>query len=346
MSRYNVAVVIANYNGEAHLRRLLPTLRQQTYTSVRLVLVDNGSNDGSLAYTRSFWPDAVSIANTINTGFSKANNQGIVRALEDASIQYIATLNNDTIVDREWLAKLVDVLERNLSVGAVASKVLSMDDTNVFDSAGDFLVAGTVRVRKRGYAEIDNGQYDRPDEPFSVGAVAALYRREALEESTCAGEFFDEDFGSYIEDIDISWRMRLCGWRLWYEPKALVYHKGFSTSRSISSEYPYRLTVRNRILWCIKALPVSLFLLLVKEYVYGIYTVIRRGYTPPALRTTKSGQKPFFTVSNTVRLGAWALWQSCILLPAMMRKRRWLFSRKKISVADMREIFRTYVIYD
>jgi len=180
-----ISVIIANLNGERYLADCLTSLFAQSFRDFEVIVVDNGSTDGSLNLFRKDFPWVKVIALAENTGFARANNTGF----EASSSEYIATLNNDTIVDSGWLQALYDAAKNDHTVGMVASKILLGREGREIDSVG-MLIYPDGMSRQRGHNEADNGQFDDSREILFPSACAALYRRVMLEEIG----FFDEDF--------------------------------------------------------------------------------------------------------------------------------------------------------
>ena len=221
MSRsVSASVVIPNLNGARWLEGCLEGLAKQRHSGFEIIVVDNGSTDDSRDVVRRRCPDATLVALSDNHGFAAAANAGIVAARG----RYIALLNNDTVPEPAWLGQLVEALDTNPpDVGAVASKMLSMDDPLIVDDAGDSLSWSGASC-KLGHGE-PASSYVRSTEVFSVCAGAALYRRTFLDE--LGG--FDERFFAYLEDLDLGVRGRLAGYRYLFVPDAEVLHKGQGT---------------------------------------------------------------------------------------------------------------------
>jgi len=212
-----VSVIIPNWNGKDYLRECLSSALNQDYDNFRVILIDNGSTDGSVEFVRNSYSEVEIIALDKNYEFAKANNIGIKKALEEGA-QFIALLNNDTKVEKNWLSELVRVMESNSKIGICASKMLKMDNPQILDSTGHAFIDGIIR--DRGSGELDRGQYDTKLEVVGGCAGAALYRREMLDEIG----LFDEQFGFNYEDVELSWRAYRYGWKARYVPQAIVYH--------------------------------------------------------------------------------------------------------------------------
>jgi GT2 family glycosyltransferase len=241
-----ISVIIPNWNGAHHLPICLEALRRQTHPHFEVIVVDNGSRDGSLALLEQDYPEVKVVALAQNLGFAGGVNAGI----RQAEGEIIALLNNDTEADPHWLMALHQALAANPQAGMVASKVLLFDRRNIFHSAGDFYgVDG--RPGNRGVWQVDEGQYDNLTEVFGACGAAAAYRRSLLDEIG----LFDEDLGSYCEDVDLAWRAQLAGFRCVFAPKAVVYHRLSATGGGPIASY---YTGRNFIYIIIKDYPAAL----------------------------------------------------------------------------------------
>ncbi len=235
-----VVVIVLNWNGQHFLERCLSALRAQAFQDFAVVLVDNGSTDGSVDFVRERFPTVEVIANPENRGFAAANNQAI-RATRS---EFVATLNNDTEADPRWLEELVRVAEREPQVGMCASKMLFADQPDVINSAGIAIDRAGIAWDWRG-GERDNPEEQEPMEVFGACAGAALYRRAMLEEIG----LFDEDFFAYLEDVDLAWRAQWAGWQARFIPTARVLHYHSGTARE-GSPFKNRLLGRNKV-WLI-----------------------------------------------------------------------------------------------
>jgi GT2 family glycosyltransferase len=228
-----VSVIIVNWNGRELLRECLEGLRRQVYRDFSVILVDNGSRDGSTAFVSENYPEVSIVALPDNRGFAAANNV----ALQTVETEFVALLNNDAVPEALWLKSLVEALEEHPQAGMAASKMLFYDRPEVIDRAGDgYTIAGTGLMRGRGKPA---DGYGKQEWVFGACAAAALYRMAMLRDIG----FFDEDFFLLYEDVDLSFRAQLKGYKCLYVPEALVYHKGSSSivhDSSISVYYGHR----------------------------------------------------------------------------------------------------------
>ncbi len=210
------SVIIPHWNGRHHLDDCLNSLRRQTMSDFELILVDNGSTDGSQEYLRDNFPEVRLLELGENRGFTGACNAGYAAA----EGEFVLLLNNDTEVVEDWLANIIDAFRRNPRVGVIASKMLLFDQRDHFHTAGDFYRLDG-RPGNRGIWQKDQGQYDQEELVFGACGGAAAYRRAMTEEIG----FLDDSFYFSCEDVDISWRAHLAGWDVLYLPTAVVYHK-------------------------------------------------------------------------------------------------------------------------
>jgi len=210
-----VSVIIVNWNGKQHLEECLDSLSKQTFKAFETILVDNGSVDGSTEFVETNFPGVKIVRLDKNEGFCRGNNIG----LQHARGNFIALLNNDTLVDMNWLEELFKAMTKHYHVGICASCIVNYYSRDVLDTAGDgFDLCGV------GY-KIGEGmpvtKFQKERYVFGACAGAALYRRSMIDEIG----FFDERFFALGEDLDLSFRARLAGYKCLYVPGAIVYHK-------------------------------------------------------------------------------------------------------------------------
>ena len=234
-----MTVVVVNWNGREYLGACLAALQEQTRSPDEVVLVDNGSTDGSTELVARRFPQVRVIGSETNLGFAGGCNLGVRAARGD----YVATLNPDTRPEPGWLAALVGAMDADPSVGMCASLMLFMETPDVVNSAGvavDVLGIAWDRLGGQPVAAASEQQ-----EVFGACGGAALYRRSLWEQ--LGG--FDEDFFMYLEDVDLAWRARAAGWRCLYVPAARVYH-AHSASAIEGSAFKDYLKARNKV-WLI-----------------------------------------------------------------------------------------------
>ncbi|HUS93939.1 MAG TPA: glycosyltransferase family 2 protein [Patescibacteria group bacterium] len=222
------SIIIPNWNGLQHLETCLAALMKQTTSDIEVIVVDNGSNDGSTPYIRQNFPTILLVELGENRGFTGACNAGYTVARG----KYIILLNNDTEVDPEWLGQLLGAFDRHPDAGILASKIMLFDRRDYFHAAGDFYRLDAI-PGNRGVWQKDTGQFDTEEQVFSACGAAAAYRRDMLDEIG----FLDDRFYFSCEDIDLGWRAHMAGWKAIYVPTAVVYHKLKATGGSITGSY-------------------------------------------------------------------------------------------------------------
>lgn len=256
-----VSVIVVNWNRKDYLRECLRSLERQSFRDFEVIVVDNGSTDGSAEMVeREFGGGAALrvrvLRNPDNRGFCAANNQGI----EASRSPYVALLNNDAEADPAWLGEMVKAMEERPEAGMIACKLLMWDDPRRIDKAGH-LIYPDGQNRGRGSGELDRGQYDQVEEIAWPDGAACLYRRAALEE--CGG--FDEDFFMFGDDAELGLRLRIAGWKCYYVPTATARHRR-GGSAAVGSAYRLRMIERNRVLLALKLFPWRLLALNVPYY--------------------------------------------------------------------------------
>jgi GT2 family glycosyltransferase len=296
-----VCVVIPTWNGRELLDAALASVARQT-VAADVVVVDNGSTDGTTAHLGEVWPGVSVVALEGNRGFAAAVNAGVAAT----SCEYVALLNNDMELDPEWLSSLVAALDADPGAGSAASKLRMLREPGVLDGAGD-LVTWYGATWRRGHGESDRGQYDAPGVVASPCAGAALYRRQALE----AVGGFDERFFAYLEDADWGLRAQLAGWRCLWVPSAVAYHLGGATSRRMG-DLETELIARNTLALVLKSWPAER--LVVWSPVIAAYQA--------------------YVLARAIRAGTWNAvlrgWGAAIRgLPATLRARREVRARTR-----------------
>lgn len=243
-------VVIPNYNGIKYIDNCLRSLYGGTKIP-DVILVDNGSEDGSKELVREKYGKVRMIEFEENTGFSSAVNAGI-RA---ASTEYVLLLNNDTEADETMVENLEKALEKEPKAFSAGARMLRMDAPELLDGAGDLYCAlGWAFARGK---DKPSDAYEKPCRIFSACAGAALYRREVFGEIG----YFDENHFAYLEDTDIGYRANIYGYYNIYVPEAKAYHAGSAVSGSRHNAFKVRLSSRNSIYLVYKNMPLLQILL-------------------------------------------------------------------------------------
>jgi len=326
-----VSVIIVSWNGKDLLAECLDSLFAQRFRDFEVIVVDNGSRDGTTAFLRERYPKVVVVGLAENKGYAGGNNAG----LQEARGAFIVLLNNDTKVDPAWLGSLVKTAQQEPGSGMWASKILTYDDPGLIDNVGHLIYPDGL-ARGKGRLERDRGQYELHAEALWPSGCAGMYRKEMLDETG----WLDEDFFAYADDVDLGLRGRLAGWKCTYVPEAKVYHK-YSASSSAYSPLKAFLVERNRIWVLLKYYPLEL--ILISPY-YTLKRLVLQLFGALAGKGAAgkfSRQYSVFTASG-ILLKAWFL--ALAGLPRILGQRR-AFSRKtKINRRELYRLFREFRI--
>lgn len=242
MKNIKSTIVIPNLNCERYLMNCLQSLKQE---SAHVIVVDNGSTDGSYQMVVERFPEVETIRFSENTGFCKAVNAGI----KAARTEYVIFLNNDTVVEPGFVKELERVMERNENIFSASAKMLSMQDRDIIDDAGDLYCAlGWAYAVGKGRPQKD---YKKSRFIFAACGGAAIYRMSILEQIG----LLDENHFAYLEDIDLGYRAQIYGYRNVFAPRACVYHAGSASSGSRYNSFKVDLTSRNSVYLIYKNMP-------------------------------------------------------------------------------------------
>jgi GT2 family glycosyltransferase len=332
-----VAIIIIHYNTPHFLKTCLDHIIKQTYKNIDIYFIDNDSPDKTgLNFVKKEYGSPKAnlkgkaihiIPNKENLGYAKAANQGIHQATD---ADYIVITNPDIIYSPTYFEKIVARAEKavhkqNMPLAGITGKVLKYDfenkkPTRIIDTIGLYISRGG-RIKDGGQGHEDKGQFDEEKEVFGISGACPLYRKEALEEVRYKDEYFDEDFFMYKEDVDLSWRLQLLGFKFLYYPKALAFHgrgtgvlkrdsvKETFKNRKRLSKFQRTYSFRNHHLMLFKNLTLgnhikNFFHLAARNVSSLLYTLV---YEPFVLKSLVEYMK---------------------LLPKMMRKRRHLMKKK------------------
>jgi GT2 family glycosyltransferase len=318
-----IGVVIVTWNGKKHLERMLPSIfAQKLHAPMTVVIIDNGSRDGTVAWLSSSYPMVHAVALTENRGFAGPNNIGFSYLLKNPDIKYIACINNDTVLPEDFFFRLVSFAEKmkknNNRVGALQTKIVSFDDPTVVDSVGITIDPGMSAINE-GQGEKDQGQFEAAKEIFGATASAVIYTREALDAVFLNhGAYFDADFFAYQEDVDLAFRLRLLGFSAWYVPGPPVLHVHSATGRSYSPFKSYHIH-RNTLYMIVKNMPGFLLITGLASFIakYGALIGSLRKERGPSYELSKKTGIPGMA---GIALKAWAVF--LLHLPALLSKRR------------------------
>jgi GT2 family glycosyltransferase len=253
-----VSVVLVNFNSGGLLDRSLSALAAQSESGGQVIVVDNGSTDGSTEGLEARYPGVEVVRQGENVGFAKANNRAV---REFVRHPWVALLNADAFPERDWLLHLTRAATSHPGFCAFASKLLMDHEPDRLDGAGDSYHTSGMAWRE-GHGQIEETGHDEPREVFSACAAAALIRKDAFLE--VGG--FDEAFFCYFEDVDLAFRLRLRGHRVLYVPQAVARHVG-SASAGKGSSFTVYHGHRNRVWTFVKNMPSPLFWRYVPQHI-------------------------------------------------------------------------------
>jgi GT2 family glycosyltransferase len=242
-------VIVPNWNGLNMLPGCLESLKSQTVTP-HIVMVDNGSTDESVSYIETNFPSVKVIKLDSNSGFTGGVNRGIEYALEQQA-EYILLFNNDAVADRAWVEHLVDSAATSPEAGIITGKLMRSDKVHLDSTGEHYSIWGLPYPRGRNSP--DNNQY-KPGEIFGATGGASLYRAELFKDIG----LFDEDFFAYYEDVDMSMRAQMAGWKVRYQPEAIAYHDIGGTSSKLGDFARFH-SAKNFLLLYARNMPTKLY---------------------------------------------------------------------------------------
>jgi len=305
------SVIVPNWNGIRFVGMCLDSLAQSQFDDCEVIVVDNGSTDGSREMILEKYPWVRLIALPENLGFARACNEGI----KASRAEYIVLLNNDIEVTPDWLRELYDGMERHPECGMGTSKMMFLHDREAFYNTGDLFHVWSAGGG-RGQGEKDVGQYEREEYVFGACAGAGIYRRGLFQTIG----LFDEDFFIFAEDVDLNLRSQCRGYKAVYLPKAKVYHIGTATVGLYSDRYVF-LCKRNDILVLVKNYSLAMYF----RYLFSIlrHQLADVGYF------SRRGQGGVLFKSK---------WSALAMMPKMLARRYSIQSSRTVPDTEMETI--------
>lgn len=324
------SIIILNWNGKHLLGECLDSVLTQTFRDFEILVVDNGSTDGSAEFLRAEYGERVClVALEKNLGFSGGNNVGIERARGTWTV----FLNNDTQAHPRWLEALHDAAHRHPDIPVFACKVLNYFRRNEIDTVGHLLYPDGIS-RGRGRLEVDTGQYDREEEVIFPSGCAAAYRKDLLD----AIGGFDESFFAYCDDTELGIRARLFGARCLLVPTAIVYHK-YSVTGGTYSEFKVYHVERNRVWVLMKYFPLRWIALsplyTIERMIYHTAAAFRGKGAAGKFTENKPARVLFLTVLRAYR-------DALVMLPSVVARRRKNRHLRKLHDRQFTELLRRF----
>lgn len=316
--RKSIFVVIPSYNAADWLATSIDSVLAQSHKDFDLIIVDNGSLDDSRTIIESYQakdPRVRAIFRDKNYGYTGGVNPGMELAIKEGA-EFVAPFNNDAVADKDWLKHLYEYIKKHDDVGIATCKLLHADG-KTFDSTADLYTVWGLPY-PRGRDEPATDKYDSETAIFGASGGASMYRTKMLAEIGV----FDQDFFAYYEDIDLSFRAHLAGWKVRFVPESLVYHEQGKTAGKMRSGFTTYQFMKNLPMVIIKDVPGKLLWRVVPRFWFA-YTL-------------------FFINSFTKGKGGSALkgWlMSWVLLPKKLAERRRIQRNRKVTPDDIWSIF-------
>ncbi len=317
MSKELVSVIILNWNGKHLLDDCFQSVLKQTYENVEIIVVDNGSTDDSVKHINENYGQIELILNDENLGFAKGMNIGMKRAKGD----YLIPLNTDIKLDKDFIKQMIEA-SNEPDVGMVSGKLIKADslEGDLIDSTGHVVYKNRLCGNLgRGVHE---SQFKKEEYVFGASGAAPLYKREMLEDIAVNGEYYDENFFSFLEDIDLDWRAQLRGWKCKFAPSAIAFHwRGGTAVRrtTIVEKHNYK----NRYLMILKN---DSFLYFLKNLPQIVFTDIIK--SSALLFRAPTALTGWFSVIK--------------YLPGTLRKRSHIQKRRKVSGKEIEKLFKKF----
>ncbi|WP_246320263.1 glycosyltransferase family 2 protein [Paenibacillus qinlingensis] len=271
-----VSIHIVTYNSAEHIDDCLEAVLKQSHLIDNIIVIDNASKDATHQKLNKWAEKCTIILNKFNNGFAGGHNQ----AIRMTETEYCLILNPDVVLDQDYVHNIIQAVKGHARAGSATGKLLFKAAPHHIDSTG-LVINKARRAFDRG-AHQSGDHFQQSEEVFGVSGAAAMYSREMINDISLNGEFFDEDFFAYKEDVDVAWRAQLLGWKALYEPTAIAYHErgwkegGRSSKplfvRRLSYINRYKMMVKNDD---IKAVMKHFFPLLVYECLSFVYALIR-----------------------------------------------------------------------
>ncbi|OGZ57245.1 MAG: hypothetical protein A2827_02170 [Candidatus Spechtbacteria bacterium RIFCSPHIGHO2_01_FULL_43_30] len=323
-----VTITIAARNEEKNIEKSLSSALNQSYSPIEVFLIDDLSSDKTSEVARNVYRNykggakLTIVRNEKNLGFGGSHNKG----MSMASGEFILCLNADCELDKNYVKYAVESLRADNSLAGIQGKLFN-PRTNRIDTAG-LVIFRNRRSINRGQGEKDEGQYEKEEEVWGIDGAAPVYRKKSLESAKIGNEYFDEDFFAYKEDVDLSWRMRLFGWKFIYQPKCVGYHDR-SAGEGTSKKFKEIIEARKKISDFAKIHSFT------NQRLMEIKNETPRTFLRYALLIFVKEAASWSYVINYEKYG----WKSAVdffrLCPRAWRKRKYVMANKKVSDAEI-----------
>lgn len=307
-----VAFIIVGWNNKDLLKEGFDSIYSQTYKNIKIIYIDNGSKDDSVEYVKQYYPKVVCVDTQTNNGFARGNNIGIKIALEDKSVGYIALLNSDATLDKNWVASLVEFSKSKANVASMQGVTLDYYNHKIIDSTH-------LYIARNGQATQGSCRETLVGVPssfstFGVNCAAAMFTRKFIEDQPYK-KFFDERMFMYLEDVDVALRAIVMGYKNYCVKDTYAYHMGSASSKK-NKNFPLYMTFRNNTGLMIKTMPLKLLIKLVPK-------IIRSDH----ILKKELKRKGKISEVKAVRKGRWI---SLLYIPGYIIKRTKMIGKRKV----------------
>lgn len=317
----SVYFVVVSWNNEDIILDCLESIRNQSYSNVKTILIDNNSGDTTVKIVKKKFRDVITIQNGKNEGFAIANNQGIGMALEDESCSYVALLNSDARIANDWAETITKFAKNHPNTAGMQTVTLDYFDHNILDSRG-IKVDHQGRAIQLGYREVVATEYES-SRIFGVNAAACIYTASFLRQQPFGNQYFDTDMWMYLEDVDLAARSTMMGYDNWLIGGSKALHMG-SASSSKNPGFSVYMVYRNNLLLHIKNLPFLILVGLLPGLIVSDFMTI--------LQLLRS--KNYATVKAIIKGRVY----STPLMPLFFAKRRQLKQYRNITTHTLRKL--------
>lgn len=324
------SIVLIVKNGEKYIQKCLEAVSEQSYSDFEVIIFDNNSDDRTKAIVKNNFSRFLLIESKKNYYVGGGFNRGF----EKTKGKYIVALCVDVIIDKDFIKNAVSRMESDPKIAALQGKIMQYDYskslfTDIVDTVG-FQIFRSRRIINIGHGEKDAGQFETPREIFSYEGACGIFRREALLDAKICGEIFDEDFLWYADDIDLGWRLTLLGWKNFYDPSVIAWHDR-STTKSLSRGFKDFIAQRKNIPAMKKRW----------DHAHQRFAMIKN-----EIASEFMGDFAFF-IFRDIKLLAYfllfersslaAFWDILRYMPRMIRKRKEIMVKKKISGKELKK---------
>lgn len=334
-----VSISLVVKNGEGYIRECLAAVFNQTYPHIEVVVWDNNSSDKTAEIVEKEFPQARLIRNEKNYGFEGGQDANF----KNLNGEYVMFLCVDVILDKNFVRIGVQEMEQDSRIAALQAKIFQynrkvlrdlnyvLEKTNRIDTTG-FQIFRSRRITNRGHGEEDTGQFDTREEIFSYEGACGFFRKTALEDARINGFIFDEDFWWYASDLDLGWRLRLFGWKSVYVPSVIAWHER-QTTRRLSKGFIDFIRLRREVPSFKRAL----------DYRNTRLTIVKNDFPRNILKDLWPFLKREILLATYVNcfeprtFFSWiSFWK---LLPKMVKKRKIIMARRKVSAEEIAHWF-------